>query len=337
MINETQAVALMHEANPVPDLESYNVTEPDISAHLANLKTKSGEATRADSKKSNPEGPKRSIQSWLIAAALAAVVGVAVLVMNQTGQTPVVDQPTPTTLAEETKTPVVGSRYVGANTSIGLLEWTQVSHDGGCQPVMRVDEERGGYYSGWCSAGGYHSTDGYTWTPIPDFPDWDDPDNVEFHIPSAVEIGLDAESLPTLPVEATEVDPALSVQFQVIKTSFGWLVTQKDLEAETFNMWISVDGRQWEQIESPPDQIPVTSLQDYSFAGAAGDLIYIGYADRPDGYLLVGHFRPDGRPWGFAALAGLIAGTGFYLWRRRVRGKELGKWSLDEGLGTEGR
>jgi len=94
---ETQILALIREGNPIQDPDTLTVDQSDSAVYLATLTTRSSEVTNLDTKQTEPTSAKRSIVPWLIAAGVAAIIGVAIIIAAQnTEQAPVVDQPTPT-------------------------------------------------------------------------------------------------------------------------------------------------------------------------------------------------------------------------------------------------
>jgi len=94
---ETQVLALIREGNPIQDPDTLTVDQSDSAVYLATLTTRSSEVTNLDTKQTEPTSTKRSMMPWLIAAGVAAVIGVAIIFAAQnTEEAPVVDQPTPT-------------------------------------------------------------------------------------------------------------------------------------------------------------------------------------------------------------------------------------------------
>lgn len=105
MISEAQALALLDEVNPVPDVEAYELSEADIAAHLATLIERSSEMTQLDSRPPTDRGSKSSIGWWIAAAAALIVLGVAVVLMTgESDEGDVVASTTATTLSEATPT-----------------------------------------------------------------------------------------------------------------------------------------------------------------------------------------------------------------------------------------
>jgi len=110
---ETEVLALFEEGNPVPDLNDLDSVALDAAAYLATLEQRSSEMTQVETAEET-ETPKRPLGPWLIAAAAAVVLGVAiVLVTSNTETAPVATIPTattvvdaaPTTISEQTETP----------------------------------------------------------------------------------------------------------------------------------------------------------------------------------------------------------------------------------------
>ena len=94
MITEKQAATLMTEANPVPDLDSYNVADLGVAAYLSDLEQRSSAMTRLDTKQNDHREKKRIGTWWLVAAAAIILTGVAVVFINQGDDAPVAGQPT---------------------------------------------------------------------------------------------------------------------------------------------------------------------------------------------------------------------------------------------------
>jgi hypothetical protein len=92
---EEQVWTVLVETNPVPDVNQYGHDEDGGAAYLATLEPRSSEVTQLDAKQTESTSPKRSMVPWLIAAGVAAVIGVAVIIASlNTEEAPVVDQPT---------------------------------------------------------------------------------------------------------------------------------------------------------------------------------------------------------------------------------------------------
>lgn len=94
MITETDAVALMTEANPVPDLDSYDVASPGLAAYLTDLEQGSSKVTQLDTRTiKEDEKPKQS-GFWLIAAVVILILGAGAILLSQGGdETPVATTP----------------------------------------------------------------------------------------------------------------------------------------------------------------------------------------------------------------------------------------------------
>jgi hypothetical protein len=90
-------MATLAHSNPVPDVEDIDLVQVGTASYLATLEQRSSGMTELDTKTRERKDKKRSLVPWLIAAGVAAVIGVAIIVAAQnTGEAPVVDQPTPT-------------------------------------------------------------------------------------------------------------------------------------------------------------------------------------------------------------------------------------------------
>ena len=93
MIKEAQAVALMNEANPVPDLDEYQVAESEIAAYLETLEQRSNNVTQLDTRtREEAPTPRRSPMWWAAAVAVVVLGAVAVFVINN-NDAPVADSP----------------------------------------------------------------------------------------------------------------------------------------------------------------------------------------------------------------------------------------------------
>lgn len=94
MTTETELFALFEEGNSVPDLNGLGSVDLDAAAYLATLEQRSSEVTQLETKQTETKTRKSTVP-WLIAAGVAAVIGVAVIVAAQnTEQAPVAGQPT---------------------------------------------------------------------------------------------------------------------------------------------------------------------------------------------------------------------------------------------------
>ena len=128
MSTESQVMALLEEGNPETEISETAWSETTATAYLATLEQRSSEVTQLDTKQTDPTSSKRSMMPWLIAAALAAVVGVAIIVSNQnSGEVPVVDEPTPTTVVDAAPTtaagPAVDPVEIGESYINAIDEW----------------------------------------------------------------------------------------------------------------------------------------------------------------------------------------------------------------------
>lgn len=105
MINEVQALMLLDEANPVPDMDAYELSEADIAAYLATLIERSSEMTQLDTKPPMDSRRRRPAGSLIAAAAAIFVLGVAIVVITQGNEdTDVATASTLTTLADPATT-----------------------------------------------------------------------------------------------------------------------------------------------------------------------------------------------------------------------------------------
>ena len=101
MTTESQIAALMDEANPVPDLDTYQVNEVDVAAYLATLEQRSEKMTSTDTRPTAEKKPKRAMTLRLAAAFLVVVAGVIAILLSQNdGDAPVATDPTPSTADE---------------------------------------------------------------------------------------------------------------------------------------------------------------------------------------------------------------------------------------------
>ncbi|MGB7861233.1 MAG: hypothetical protein WBM90_12105, partial [Acidimicrobiia bacterium] len=108
MITETEAVALMNEANPVPDLDSYDVTNPGVAAYLSDLEQGSSNVTQLDTKPTEQAKPKRGRLVLVLGAAAAIILTGALVVLNQPEEVvPPAIQPTVTTVGAVVTTSIV--------------------------------------------------------------------------------------------------------------------------------------------------------------------------------------------------------------------------------------
>ena len=98
MSNESAALKLFEQANPIPDPEVFRSEETDATAYLASITTRSSTMVQTEERPTQ----ESKVGRWLIAAAaiVIAIVGFA-LVLNQGGDAPppATDPPVTTTLA----------------------------------------------------------------------------------------------------------------------------------------------------------------------------------------------------------------------------------------------
>ena len=92
---QQQAWAALVEANPVPDVDVFSRENVEDATHLATHNQGSSGMTQLETK-AEQRKPKKSGVLWLVAAAVALLVGVGLIVVNQNEQTPVADRPAPT-------------------------------------------------------------------------------------------------------------------------------------------------------------------------------------------------------------------------------------------------
>jgi hypothetical protein len=94
VITEQDAVALMAEANPVPDLDSYDVADTDIAAYLTDFEHGSDNVTQLDTGTTKEHKERKQAGWWMIAAAVILVLGLGVILLTQAGDdTPVATTP----------------------------------------------------------------------------------------------------------------------------------------------------------------------------------------------------------------------------------------------------
>ncbi|MEE8376476.1 MAG: hypothetical protein V3S26_09175 [Acidimicrobiia bacterium] len=97
MITEEHVMATLAHSNPVPDVEDIDLVQVGTASYLATLEQRSSDMTQSDTNQKESKNPRRPIVPWLIAAGVAAVIGVAIIIAAQnTEEAPVADQPTPT-------------------------------------------------------------------------------------------------------------------------------------------------------------------------------------------------------------------------------------------------
>ena len=121
MITEEHVVRFFDQANPIPDVELLDMEQIGAARHLATLEQRSSEVTQLDTEQTELTSRKRSMMPWLIAALLAAVVGVAIIVSNQNpDEVPFVGEPTPTTVVDAAPTTTTLSVEVNVATAEAL-------------------------------------------------------------------------------------------------------------------------------------------------------------------------------------------------------------------------
>lgn len=91
MSHEDHVFTLLVESNPIPQIEDLDLVDVGGARYLATLEQRSSEMTQLDTKPEQQE-PKRSGVLWLVAAAVAILVGVGLIVVIQNEQTQVGDQ-----------------------------------------------------------------------------------------------------------------------------------------------------------------------------------------------------------------------------------------------------
>ncbi len=90
---ETQVLALFEEGNPIPDLDELEPVDIDAAAYLATLEQRSSQVIQLDTKQNDQAQKKTVRQRSLVAAVAIILAGVALIFINQSGETPVADQP----------------------------------------------------------------------------------------------------------------------------------------------------------------------------------------------------------------------------------------------------
>lgn len=90
---ETQVLALFEEGNPIPDLDGLEPINLDAAAYLATLEQRSSGMTQLDTKQKDQEQKKTVRQRWLVAAVAIILAGVALILINQSDEAPIADQP----------------------------------------------------------------------------------------------------------------------------------------------------------------------------------------------------------------------------------------------------
>ena len=91
---EERLMAMYANANPVELEDLLNMVELDNAEYLATLEQRSSEMTDLDTEKQEQTSDKRSWGIWLVAAAAALILGVALVLVTQgNDQAPVAAQP----------------------------------------------------------------------------------------------------------------------------------------------------------------------------------------------------------------------------------------------------
>ena len=93
MNHEDRVFTLLIESNPIPHVDDLDVDEIGGARYLATLEQRSSEMTQVDTKREDQK-EKKTIRPWLVAAAVVMILaGVAVILMNQSDEAPIADQP----------------------------------------------------------------------------------------------------------------------------------------------------------------------------------------------------------------------------------------------------
>jgi len=109
---EDRVAALMTDANPVPDYEQIEISA-EATAYLVTLSQRSSEVTQLDTNQKDQDQKKTVRQWWLVAAGVIILAGVALLFINQSGGSPVADQPTTGPVTFETEVDFSDTPYSG--------------------------------------------------------------------------------------------------------------------------------------------------------------------------------------------------------------------------------
>jgi len=137
---EDRLMAMYANANPIELVDLLDMVGVDHAAYLATLEQRSSDMTKSDTKPTEPTSTKRSMVPWLIAAGVAAVIGIAIIISAQnTEEAPVVDQPTPTagpvtikTDVDRSVSPLQGTFEVTVGADVlGCSSGTLVQMDSG--------------------------------------------------------------------------------------------------------------------------------------------------------------------------------------------------------------
>jgi hypothetical protein len=91
--HEERVFTLLIESNPIPQVDDLDVDEVGGARYLAALEARSSQVTQLDTKQKDQEQKKTGRQRWLVAAVIIILAGVALIFINQSGETPVADQP----------------------------------------------------------------------------------------------------------------------------------------------------------------------------------------------------------------------------------------------------
>jgi ketosteroid isomerase-like protein len=87
---EDRVIALIDEGNPIPDPNDLDRDRLDAAAYLATLEPRSSEVTQVDTR-SEDQIAKRTYWPWLAAAMVIVLVGLAVVLLNQSDDNPAAD------------------------------------------------------------------------------------------------------------------------------------------------------------------------------------------------------------------------------------------------------
>lgn len=122
MITEEKAVALIDEANPVPDLDSYNVADVGVAAYLATIEQRSSEMIQLDTRPTEKKKPQRGRLILVSGTAAAAILigGVIALTGGQTQETSSVTAAQPAAVTHE----VIQASEVLSRRNINSMEDT---------------------------------------------------------------------------------------------------------------------------------------------------------------------------------------------------------------------
>ncbi len=99
MKTEEQVWRVIVDSNPVPDVNVYGREQTEGSAYLATLERSSG-MTQVDTKPKETRDSRRPIATWLVAAVLVVVAGVAVALLSLNDNEAPASEPTPSTNVE---------------------------------------------------------------------------------------------------------------------------------------------------------------------------------------------------------------------------------------------